>query len=163
MDAPIRSRVYVEKEKVWVPPLWRSSRVLLYGASAEEQGPRDITEAVRFGVENPVVGAPDTAYIEEASQLRFTGLQARPVGEDRLAVQVGLAGQAPPHPVQIVLTLTGAGGREIGHSEVVLGRKARSVAVEVKVPARLRGQVRLKATLCIGEQIADNCRTVVEI
>lgn len=161
MDSPIRPRVYIENQQVWAPPVWRENKVLLRAAGADDV--RDISDTMRFGTFHKIEGAPDTAYVEEASNLWLSGLEASLVGDDRLSVQVSLSGSAPQQPLVIVLTLTGAGGKELGHTEVVLGRKARSVAVEVRIPSSARGQVRLKATLCMGEKVVDNARTVVEL
>lgn len=160
MDSPIRPRVYIRDEQVWVPPVWRENRVLLRGAGATAA--REIGETLSFGTFNKMEGAPDTAFIEEAGDMWLSGLEARLAGADRLAVQVSLNGTSPRQPVVIVLTLTGAGGQEIGHSEVVPGRKARSVAVGIQISPSVHGPVRLKATLCIGEKVVDNARTVVE-
>lgn len=164
MDSPIRPRVYVENERVWAPPMWRESRVLLRddaGQACPAGEALDITDRLEFGAYNAIEGAPDTAYIEEASAPRLSGLQARLVNEERLAVEVRLSGTGSGHLIGILLTLTTVTGDEIGHSEVVLGKCAQSVTVELKVPPGVTGQALLKATLYLGDQVVDNGRSVV--
>lgn len=164
MDSPIRPRVYVEEERVWAPPMWRDSRVLLRDDAGEvcpTGEALDMTDQIEFGAINALDGAPDTAYIEEASALRLGSLQARFVNDERLAVEVGLTGESS-QPIGIVLTLTTTTGREVGHSEVVLGKSARAITVELQVSPGITGQALLKATLCLGDQVVDNGRTVIE-
>ena len=160
MDTPIRPRVRVKDQRVWVPPIWRNSRVLLKDGSGEG---RDITDEVMFGGYTQLSGVTDAVHLEEAAQLRLTDLSARVVGDHQLAVQVQLAGTAPGTPVSIVLTLTGEGGQEIGSTEVLLGRKAGAFTVELSVPEHIQGPCRLKATLCFGDQVLDNRRTMIDL
>lgn len=166
MESPIRPRVYVEKERVWAPPMWRESRVLLRedaGQASPAEEALDITDQMEFGAFNAMDGTPETAYIEEASTPRLVGLQARLLGDDRLAVEVRLSGKGAGQLIGIVLTLTAANGREIGHSELLLGKSAQAVTVELAIPPGVSGQALLKATLCVGEQVVDNGRTVIDV
>ena len=87
--------------------------------------------------------------------MRITALEASAASDRSLSVHVCLS---EPGTVTLVITLTAPDGREVGGTEVMVGRRTRELTVEVPLAHPVRGTYRLKATLSLADEVIDNAR-----
>jgi hypothetical protein len=107
-------------------------------------------------------GAPIGGKLVATEQLYIAGLNAAPASNRSLAVRIRLGGDERSARnaglLSIVLTLTAPTGKLVAGTDLTIAARTRDLSVELPLPGAKAGLLRLKATLCAGEQILDNAR-----
>lgn len=155
---------------------WFGARV--GGAALERQrdpGEWRVGDELHYGEWNSIAvenGQAESASLVASAPFHIRALEARLLSERSLSVRVDLSmspelpasqgGEAPCLKslglLSLYFTLSAEDGRQIGGMEVTVGRKTRSLTVEMPLLHPLAGRYRLKSTLCKDEQVLDNAR-----
>jgi len=92
--------------------------------------------------------------------LHIVTLEASVASERSLSVRVRLSESGV---VNLYFVLTAPNGRQVGSTEVTVGRKTRDLTVELPLAEPLSGVYRLKASLSVNDHVVDNARIEVNV
>ncbi|MFZ5815651.1 MAG: hypothetical protein ACOY93_10175 [Bacillota bacterium] len=106
------------------------------------------------------------ALVEASEPLHITRLEAWYDPPETLSMRVRLA-KSPSATgrkglITLLFTLTDERGEQVGRQEVVVGAKTAELAVAMMLPRKPHGRCRLKAALCLDQQVIDDARIELE-
>lgn len=162
---------------LFIPGSWTGRRLVLRpapgvtwsavttpkGEAVRQNGDWDLTEVLEPGGWQTVTvaGGPiQGAVLESCDPLSIARLEAWYDPPETVSIRVRL-GKSPAATgrqglITLLFTLTDERGEQVGRQEVLVGPKVLELAVALVIAREPHGRCRLKAALCLDQQVIDD-------
>lgn len=185
LDNPAHATLHdAQAASLFIPPSWTGRRMVLkpppgvaWSAVQTEGGEPvrlnggdwDLSAALEPGrwQNLSVLGGPLAgAVLESSDPLYIARLEGWYDPPETLSIRARL-GKSPAAAgrqgmITLLFTLTDERGGLVGRQEVVVGPKTAELAVALVIAREPQGRCRLKAALCLDQQVIDDARIEIE-
>lgn len=180
LDNPAQARLIdAHAASLFLPGAWAGRRVVLKpapgvrwsavqtqaGETPRQNGAWELSHALEPGAWQrvTVAGGPiEGAVLEMSDPLHIARLEAWYDPPETLSIRVRL-GKSPTGAgreglITLLFTLTDERGEQVGGQEVSVGPRTAELAVAMPISREPVGRCRLKAALCVDQQVLDDAR-----
>lgn len=184
LDSPAQAAVHdAHSASLFIPGGWSGRRLVLRpatgvawsavttqrGEAVRLNGDWDLTGALEPGAWQSltVTGGPvEGAVLESSDPLSITRMEAWYDPPEALSIRVRLGRSAAATGRQglitLLFTLTDERGEQVGRQEVMVGPRVVELAVALLITREPHGRCRLKAALCLDQQVIDDARIEID-